>query len=303
MIKIYNKNQSFPYAEIRVENNDIVFFHHEQSLKYHFSQHENISTEIKLIHQKARHVVSTHDLTCNTNAYAVLSLILNKYYQYIESPDGELYDLTFGYAFPLFHKNKIHEYIFSDISVYTKHKLLVYQQRKALTSYVVAGRQEALTDFFIHNKRRWKKCSDIWVKRDENVEHIFTQWFSFYQDRFDRTYLEEEIKAFSSAVCCNSADTYLNKFYLGHRLVAANLVFHDRKERVFYDILAPWDTKLSSYGLGIYTIMFTVRQAFENNSDYSLCYGRIPYKMQLMNPFFKEKYNQQSRELPLKDYE
>lgn len=231
-------------------------------------------------------IYSLEEPVCQSCADGILALCLNYCCPYVLY-QGHLYDLTFCHGFPLYELDFVQKKLIRHIELMMESRSLVYKLHTDLVSFHTDGQLEALDQFLVTNRRRIRNCKTLEVYCHGNVEHIFTKWETFYKVRFDRIYSPNEILAFSRAM--EGEQYHVNDFIYNGKPVASNLIYTDEKHRIQYDLLAPWDLAYQKLGLGIYSIIYSVKQACLNNYDYSLCYGNYPYKLDLLSPFFQRR--------------
>lgn len=257
-----------------------------QVFSCHFTNYALLMKYITPFTRDNSSICALEEPLCRSCADAILALCLNACCPYIRYK-GRLYDLTFCHGFPLYELSSVRKKLIDNIELMVESGSLVYKLHTDLVSFNIAGKSEALEQFLIKNRRRIQKCENIKVYCHQNVEHIFIKWQMFYNNRFSRIYSQKEIQAFSQVM--DGEQFHVNDYFYDGHPIASNLIYTDRVHRIQYDILAPWDQAYKKLGIGIYSIIYSVEQAFLNQYDYSLCYGNYPYKLDLLCPFFQRR--------------
>lgn len=285
IIEIINKNNIGQYIQFKTSDYDIKCVI-DNNLKIFSYRDINKMIEYTSFIRNMKNVFAVYKgvLNCETKADYALALLINNYFSKVyDNSFMESYDLTFCYAFPLYEQTTIKSKIIKNLDIINKVKFLVYQNTNEYMLYKVIGKDKELHNLLFHYRNIMKKCNCINVKKSYKIENIFNNWKDFYMNRFGKKYTEDEVNAFLCIL--NEEDYYINDYYVDDYIVCSNLIYHDNVHKIIYDILAPWDLSYKKMSLGIYSILFTVKQAVNFKCDYSLCYGNLEYKNELFKHF------------------
>jgi len=169
----------------------------------------------------------------------------------IEHFDGMLYHNQIG----LFLKNKNnHVEVITNTNVGCMHrkykKVLKKNQKTQLT---------ATTDLMACLEYYKKYCSIRFSSEVNN--NLLELLYQFYS-------ADNSIKIYSIAV--------------DDQIVGYSVILLDDDNRVLYDMLCPWDMSQKEYNLGKWVAIKNIELAYQKKYAYSLCYGRFPYKDEII---------------------
>ena len=262
---------------------DYIVFTGLDGKSIHYSQHGALVSLISSFARYRCYADTEEDLQCKSRADGILAICMTMNYQYISHTD-ECYSLTFCHAFPLFELESVQKSMIYNIDLMIRTGSLVFKPNRELVSFNTADKREELNRFLDKNRRRIERCRELTITSHHQTERIFTHWADFYKARFDRQYTEDEINAFT--VVFENETFIVNDYHYHNISVASNLIYVDKKHKICYDVLAPWNLSYKKLGMGIYSILYCVKYACESGYNYSLCYGNFPYKLDLLEPFF-----------------
>ena len=265
------------------KEDQIIFRGQDGEKSFHYLQEDALTNLISSFAGYQCYVETEDDLWCKSCADGILAICISKINPYIFYAN-ECYSLTFSHAFPLFELESVQRNIILNIDLMVRTDSLIFKSNHELVLFYTADNREELNRLMLKNKRRIKRGKELKIVSHNKIERIFTQWTDFYKSRFDRQYTEDEIQAFT--VVFGNETFIINDYLYYNVLVASNLLYIDKKHKIIFDVLAPWNLAYKKMGMGIYSILYSVKYACENGYNYSLCYGNFLYKLNLLEPFF-----------------
>lgn len=223
----------------------------------------------------------------NTVVLLALTLLGNKFYQC-----GNLFELSFAYAVPLYKDNYLMTFVIENLSDCIKTHNIVFL--KSDTLYICQKVERT-----VYEKISKKNVKTI--ERNENVvieEVPFSfDFFAFWED-YDYIRFKEkqsdEFKRFFSKVYNSSKSFRLYRYSIDGKPFAYNVLYFSQNQKIIYDVLFPWIKCNSVYRIGIYSIIKNIQMAAERNWGYSICYGQFEYKDQIwkyLQEDINSKYN------------
>ncbi|MEK3661917.1 hypothetical protein BSK49_10780 [Paenibacillus odorifer] len=196
---------------------------------------------------------------------------------------GNSIDITFAHAFPLSLASQFRDSMMKILDEVIQLKQLVLIPSSEL---VLVDTKNCEKNLEILNKKYnklLKKNDGLVVKLTRDLPHLFDDWKLFCNDRFDedvdnilidifkKIYIEEEVT--------------VKEFWLGDECMCRCLLYYDHKNKIVFDIIAPWNMKYKKNRPGIYSLLINIIEATSIEYKYCLCYGEFPYKQKILEYF------------------
>lgn len=201
---------------------------------------------------------------------------LNKKFIY----NNENYELSFTYAIPLYKEHVLFDFVIKNLSLCIKNRQIVFLPHNSLYLYKKIN-EIHLNKIFKDEKRTLLKNKDIKIIKTKFNKDFFDFWKNYDKTRFGENQSNDFQKFFK--ILYNKFNFHLYKYVLDNDIIAYNVCYLSNEQKVIYDVLFPWINSKKVYRVGIFSMLYNLKQAFHMDWGYSICYGIYDYKNKILN--------------------
>lgn len=193
---------------------------------------------------------------------------------------GKEHELSFAYAIPIKRDDLIREFVYENIILCLNNKQIVFLPTDTLYLYNKIP-FKGLSRIYKDERKTMKRNASTIIEEVEFSDDFFEFWKEFDKSRFNENHSISFQNFFKYVY--PKMDFRLFKYSINNNLIAYNVCYFSKTEKVIYDVLFPWKNSDDAYRIGIYSMIKNLEKAYQMKWGYSMCYGIYWYKDAVLN--------------------
>lgn len=208
---------------------------------------------------------------------ALLLLVAGQWGEVLDLDRDLAQHVTLSFALPLSLAATWREWVLANLDLVMAGRQLVVVPASDL---VAVDPSELPVEAVLRRHRRLFRRHRATSVHPSSPETVLAWWERFSEERYARRPYRDELSALvriASMAECEAREVRAD----GH-VVAASLICRHGPTRTMFDLLAPWDTTRAELRPGVYSAVANLLEARREHLRYCLCYGRFPYKEEVV---------------------